>query len=517
MNPPDRKTSRENRVATARGRAVLLVSGVLVLVGVGVALWPILRPTPVESKDTAERVQESDNRRQFDSGVLRNGRIYKRIQGAGADFLVQTFSLVDGTVGTLFRHDIRDRTVGSVFTTDTELMAVIAPQPTQKGTAPGIAGPMQVDPDRVSVDGKRVPVYGYRQKTDPPQPLQPGERRLIVPRQMQPDAGPTRLYRVSLDGGAIREMTLDAPNYAVTQVPHVLTKQGLFWVKLRTSERTVVLTQVSGRMVAIEEVSPVDDLMFSPVDGGKARLWQHGFHSRLQFTVSGDGLYFYQSSLTQAANGLSSDVLDWTKRISLTNPKVPPVTLPAAEVRYRLEFEGRVYWVESETFRTGGEETPGTSPLQSGRVVSCQIDGTDRRVIWEGRDGRGAPQILGPLFVHQGRLYVIYRPLHLPKQDIPAPASNPQGGPAVVRFDAKVARLHPDKSAALGSACAIPVFPSQIDLDDTGMPMGTGEYVDGGYFYFSVEEYQPKSPLDFLSYMSTERRIAVLYRVRLPE
>jgi hypothetical protein len=517
VNRTGQRKDQQHGAGSARRRAVLRVSGALLLAAVFLTLWPTLL-SGRSRRTEIERVSQLPP--EFIGDVVRQGRFYEAVF-ASNELVIRTFSAADGKAGVLARLNLEGRALNAVYVTDTDYLVLTAPR--QDNLAPSYQRQGQI-----TLRGKPIPIIFGRRAMDPPLPLGPGETRVTLPREIAHDSRSTLLHRIPLDGGPVQQTILDTQNHLVSSTPNALTEEGVFWILPRSSKRTVVVTEVPPRKgvaipgpqtdYATEEMPLVDDLMFSPADGDKARVWRHGVHSRMRLSTSGDGLYLGDDREERTRDGKVTRIRE-TMRISLTNATAPPVTLTKTIGDYLpLERDGRLYW--KETYFLTEDRQPGQTPPQSGRVVTCRTDGTDRRILWEGRDDQGEPQTLGPLFFHQGKLYIVYGPAGLPRTNAPGNISAAAKAPPV-DSGYRVACLHPERANALGASFALPPGLTGRDIPiggpPNGMPtQGKSGYADNGYLYAAAWE-QKRSGLDFLYSQTTERNICVLYRVRLPQ
>jgi hypothetical protein len=392
----------------------------------------------------------------------------------------------------------------------------------------------------------RPPIPAARRFLSGVPPRNDNRKRRTFPRQLAPSSQPVILHRCPTDGGAITKTPLDVAAYRLDSLPHVLTKEGLYWMRPVWKERHFLTEErksgssvvggggnplrmtgmaigapggVGSRGMAIgtqsatptahyeivtEEIYQGDDLMFSPADGGPAQKRASGLVLE-SLSATEDAIFGFGLCPTP---GHSRAVYRIARR-----ENTPPINLhdfptddegmPFPRTPFFLEYQDRVYWIER--YRLEDDETSTATNQETGRVVSTRLDGSERRTVWEARDNTGRLMFPRQILTHRGKLYLLFSQARL----VPVPP------PDDLRIDWNhgIARLEPEHSPSLGAALALPSSTYLIGVDRMSQRPA---YADDGYLYFVVPE-EKRSPLDFLSARTTVKVEMALCRSKLPE
>lgn len=204
-------------------------------------------------------------------------------------------------------------------------------------------------------------------------------------------------------------------------------------------------------------------------------------------------------------------------RLSATDPNTPPTDLSKALASDApVEHGEYLYWMERFISQRSESASSPLDVQDSGRLVRCRLDGTERRILWNGQDERGELMRPGPFFFHQGRLYIQYA---VPRPGAPIDMSDSEiRAPTRADTGARVAVLYPERTQTPGPVRMLPSAAQMLLSPNTTSRtmLSRDALADGGFLYVYVVE-QKRNPLDFLSSQTTERNTLCLYRVPLPE
>jgi hypothetical protein len=475
-----------------RRRIILFVSGALIVAGVVMAFHPSL-PAFFSGRGShaAERVLELPYQERVIS-VTRQGKLYKAVQ-EGDNFRLLATSLAEGKTTSLAHFAISDQVVLTTLFAERDALIFTRPKPSPTPTPSPVmgndSGKPRVGPNRTMI------VHQERLLTDPPARLMPGQTRQTVKRRISRESRPALLYRVPLNGEPFVKNEIDTRGYDLDSLVYLLTTKGLVWVL----PRVTTFTSVRDPQTFITEVSPRDDLMLSPLDGGRARVLRKG--------VQVQSLSSLPSPAAVSLNGffLGGPSKRWEYLVSLEDTHAAPKPVSQGKPpNPSVELDGCRYWLETRFLVEDSAEGITPETPQSGRVWCSSRDGKERRIVWEGRDTRGEPMLPRTLLVTQNRLYVVYAPSAqvLKMSNIPVPPGK------LLDYGYRLARLHPERTNPLGEA-RILAPGMELDIARMDRPFVPGDHVrvDGDYLYALVPEARSDTKPDVIS----------VYRVLLPD
>ena len=432
----------------------------------------------------------------YSDWVVRGGRLYwpgsYLNPTSPAEFVVHAMSVTGGNVRPLVRQEQKTRSVGWLsYTKDALYYTTYARPP--KPSAAGGGGFASGFTAGVSVQYLGEFLW-------PPGDTKPaaGETRIVVPYFVAPRRPSGTLHWVPLAGGPAQIVPLDRPDEALNSGPHAIIGNALYWIRPRSGSSSTRRVQ-SGTGFRNENRAE-NDLMITPLGGGATRRAATGLPSSF-FVMSEDAIFWLVPRVypdrRQELYGFHADA---------KQPfRIPDYTSAYAPVAY----QGRWYWLE--TF-------PGANgvSLATGNLVSTRMDGSDRRVVPQGRHGGkgGAGARYVALVAHRGLPYLLFATEEPSRSGA---ASMPDGyyEPQERRMRYLLARFHPDRPNPVGTSRALPrLFDGQAN--SVAARYATSGHFDGNYFYYAVTEGRA-SPLDFLSAKTTTQTHTTLYRVPLPQ
>jgi hypothetical protein len=558
----DKKTNRPSNVSRLR-------TGITLMLFLGIALVGgfLLYRQQNRYQEGAEKIASV---RDGISYTVRDGQIFFHEDGASNAgpmmasavavpgtplpepvFTMQALSLSDGSRREVVHESMTKVSVSDTLPVDGAVLYVTQAQgaaiPSSVSSAPvsapprmpfggrrtiGPAVPILPGPEvRVSApfnfSGGRYFVHGARPKTG-------GQPLPTTPRDFLRSTEPVILNRRPVNGDPTVKTPLDTGGYSIRGLTHVLTEEGLYWVRPVPKERYYAERKSApispppvprrslkgGPMRApgpqaapppstyrVEEIYEGDDLMLSPLDGGPARKRASGLVID-SLSVTEDALYITGLCPTPGHTRAIYRIL--------RRDNSPPVNLhnfpsgdesnsysPVQSSAPPLDIAGRLYWMER--YQMEDDETSSIVNQQTGRVVSSRPDGSDRRVIWEARDTTGKIMFPKQIFASQGKLYLVFTQVRI--TPVPPPEE------LKIEFSHSIARLNPERTPALG---AIQALPRSTNVNSMSGVLPRPIHTADGHFYF-VTRAETKSALDFLSSRTTAGYATALCRVKLPE
>jgi hypothetical protein len=338
-----------------------------------------------------------------------------------------------------------------------------------------------------------------------------GSRR---PAAAQPVPGPPRerLFRASLDGGAVADITpRDGPRSQAQPGLFSLTAIGdtLYWTRARLTGAVVRhirarsigvvamagrsgdsagsgrrVTSLPDRVVSIEVNRYRTDVLAMPAVGG---------HWSCVCSVDDSSL---------SAPSASDTTLYWLDRAIGGEDRATLYSLREGEHRVRVyhgfdgsdvpcEVGGRIYWLSGPAAITG----MGAGLDRSRKLVCANPDGSARRIVAPADlDGNGLRTIVS-LQARDGKLYAVVRVLTPRRQATGVVPGSPG-------MDEEVCRVRPGSARLMEPLCRVPV--------------GSVLSFAGRYLYYSVWEDREQW-LDWSSSGVALKNVNVLYRRRLPD
>ena len=320
------------------------------------------------------------------------------------------------------------------------------------------------------------------------------------------------LWRIPRSGDAVTQTTLDTAGVRPSFAEIIPATQSLYWTRYTSATGYRIYNRAG-----VYEAYPANGAVLqSPLTGGPPKAVGSGF-ALYDARVNEQAIGWLKRSVypdlstsfhfRRLADGPAG------KEYVLTNY---PVGQPG-DFSAPVECGGRWYWLEPEAEESGERPAaPGpTNPnhvepffyrlsayQRSTRVqvVSAAPDGASRRVVIAGQDDLRQDRRCARLIADKEKLYVLY--------EDKAPPPRRAQGVSTVTF---IARIHPDKSPALGKPRE---FPYGVSPDDITIA------VENGFVYFPLYENESgiRETFDFLfAEKQSESGVRYLYRMSLPE
>ena len=323
----------------------------------------------------------------------------------------------------------------------------------------------------------------------------PGEKYRSLPLPGS-NKGEVFLWRLPINGDSPTKIRLDTQGVLPGSSHLSLVGKAFYWVRLNAA-CAYYLPVKSGYYQAYPQNG---ELWRSPLDGGPAQLVTRNVSSN--DSLSGNR----KIVALMKRNPYPDTTFTLHCRRIADGPQAKEIILPDFRgITTPIEFENRLYWIEPEA--QSGEDQGRYDPaliepaLQT-RIVSEAWGGGDHRVVIPCRDDQGRLRAFRTLRFAGDRLYALYLTREINK--------NPRGfSTGTTNDQAFIARLFPDKLAALGPAQRLPTGGDveQAVCDKTNL-----------YLPVTREDRGPGVEiLDLLSSNSVPGKIVnPLYRVTLP-
>ncbi len=292
-----------------------------------------------------------------------------------------------------------------------------------------------------------------------------GERRdTIVPKGLVKSPS-IELHRMSLNDGHVEILHFDTQGRSMYGVPQVLAERGLFWIRSPSTD----LIRITNSQGVRYERPAVDDLMFSPMDGGPAERVIGGMFGFGLMTTRSFVLWISPRVYPDTARDLHClRIADRHRSIIKDYGGGAPI-----------EIADRFYWNQTLPASSRGGSTT--------EIFSAAQDGTDQRV-----EVPASPFVPGTSYLteHNGRIFT---------------------------FLAE----RPGEPLAFSRLCLVELAPStparprrllKLPAKMNGAPRFFGD----DYLYFVCSEDR-RNIFDFISPTSTARVASVLYRWRIPD
>ncbi|MDX1934032.1 MAG: hypothetical protein SFU56_15635 [Capsulimonadales bacterium] len=515
------KNGREKQRSAGGNRRLRVVVPVILLAAVAVVVGVVALRFPPSSSGGAEILSITDLRKdeayKIGGGLLtvRDNRYYRLVvnrpfspvpaQG-GTRVVRPSVELhsipPDGKPSTVVfvEKDGRRQFLKSLVTEDEILLLLQEP--------PGEVGPNEADDVNGSDGARRFvgDVTLYR----PSEPKPGRERRETVRRPIVRNAPPPALVRVRLGKDAASDTvtvtSLPIDGYSLHRVSCELTPAGVYW--LRPGATTIVRV-FPDKERPYQEMATEETLVRTDFDGRSETVLRNlpeVFLARERGLLVWTDRGRHGEKRTRRYGMVPGRP---ETRVRLIDPPTRSGSRPEQEEKTGyggsvVAVDGRLWWLEwpepgGTVFRglppEEGISLPDNQPTPEVVLMSSRPDGSDVRSFGVLKDERNRPVRVRNFLVAGERMYVLR---------------------SVVEVKDNVVR---DEGT----------FLTRVRTDTPGTPLGAstpvlrngpaarihGDLRDG-YLYFTREEDRPDT-LDFLSDTSTEHKVLVRYRVRLPD